>query len=137
MEMTNILRNLGEGLRDHNQLFIPLSLLHKYGLTKEYLLKLSLSKKDPLIPKNFISLWEELAKITKPYYGSFEKWICTIDKEFRIPIYGSALVYESYLDGVRKNNYNCLTQKVSSSKRTKVKLLGKAQIHVRKLCKDS
>lgn len=136
MQITNILRDVGEDLKLRDRMYIPRDLLNKYGLSAEKIRDLL---KDPFDNKNFNSfrmLWEELAKISEAAYDNFKENLCKLDHDSRLPVYAASLVYKAILDEVRGSNYDCLTKKNFTSHGTKIKLLGEALLYTKKLCKE-
>lgn len=133
MQITNILRDVGEDLELRNRLYLPLSLLEKHDLTKEKIknLKNNLSKNADF--ENFVKLWEELAKQAEQAYDNFNASLRKIDSDSRLPVYSSSIIYRAILDEVRKNNYDCLTKKNFTSTAKKAKLLSEGLLYTRSL----
>lgn len=136
MQITNILRDVGEDLTLRNRMYLPKTLLNKYNLSKEKINQFIKSGYDKKEFKDFINLWEELSNISETYYDNFNKYLCKFDKDSRLPIYSSSIIYRAILDEIRDNGYNCLTRKNYTSKVKKAKLLSEAALYVKKACNE-
>ena len=135
MQITNILRDIGEDLVQRNRVYVPKTLLEKNGLTKEDLISL-IENDGKNLPDNFISLWEELAALSEKYYAGIKNELCNFDPDVRLSVYSSALIYKEILDVVRKNNYNCLTKRNYTNKVTMLKLLNTAKKTLKEVCNE-
>lgn len=104
MQITNILRDIGEDLKEINRIYIPQELLEKENYSIE-----SLQKNE--INENFIRIWELLAARAENLYDQFSDSIHHFDAESRLPVLVSANVYRGILDAVRKKEYDCFSKR--------------------------
>lgn len=104
MQLTNILRDIGEDLKENGRVYIPTDILSQESYTIEDLKKGS-------ITDAFIRIWERLAKRSEALYDQFKKDVHLYDPESQLPVLISANVYRGILDAVRKNNYNCFDKR--------------------------
>lgn len=118
MQLTNILRDIGEDYRQHQRIYMPAELMQQYGYTPEQL------QRHEITPA-FIELWETLAADAEARYAAFYPLITTYKRPCRKPLLIAAMIYAEILEEVRKNHYNCLTQ------RHKVSLMNKNRISQR------
>jgi len=101
MQITNILRDVGEDYRENKRVYLPTELLNRY--------QVDLAQNVENGPdKNFIALWEELAEESTRGYMAFEDSIHHYDSDCRFPVLVSSKLYSGIMDSVRKNNYDCL-----------------------------
>lgn len=136
MQLTNILRDVGEDLSQRDRMYLPKSLLEKYNISKETIKGFINGKVDPKDFENFKKAWEEVAKLSDAYYQSFFKYLDRLDKDSILPVYASSLIYRGIMDEVRADNYNCLTERQFVSKQGKLKLIKKAQKKLKELSKE-
>lgn len=117
MQITNILRDVGEDLSLRNRVYLPETLLLEYGITTEMLRILVNDKNEKNIdvPLNFIQMWEHLAEIADDYYRDIEAWLCYIHPDCRIPLLASTRIYRAIANAVRSNGYNCFTVRCYTS----------------------
>lgn len=101
MQLTNILRDVGEDFRDNNRIYLPSDLLLHYGIRIDELME------DGVNP-SFIELWENIAMEAERRYGLFWDRIDRFDEDCRFPVYVAAKLYRAIIDSVRENNYDCL-----------------------------
>ena len=104
MQITNILRDVGEDWKENKRIYLPDSILSREKFTKEDLINSHVSD-------SFISIWENLAYRAEALYDSFRKEIRLFDKESQLPVLVSADVYRGILNAVRRNQYDCLQTK--------------------------
>lgn len=104
MQITNILRDVGEDYRENKRVYLPTELLdrHQVDLAQNV-------EKGP--DNNFIALWEELAEESSRGYVEFEDSISHYDSDCRFPVLVSSKLYTGIMDSVRKNNYDCLSKR--------------------------
>lgn len=127
MQITNILRDVGEDIRERNRVYLPNELLNKYEVDRALLEHLARQENSPDIPVNFISLWEELAELADAHYVSLKPWLNYFAPEARLPLLSSALLYHAIQDAVRVSGYNCFTQRNYTNEQARKKLIMQAQ----------
>ena len=127
MQITNILRDVGEDLRTRRRLYIPEELLIKHGVPRYELEQLALNSDGALpeapIPDGFIQLWEELAQLADTYYQAYEKWIFWFHPTCQISLVAAALIYRAIGDAVRAESYNCFTKRCYTDAKTRSALI--------------
>lgn len=104
MQLTNILRDIGEDYRNHQRIYIPENLLVKYQYSTGELSR-------GVINPSFISIWEELAQKAESEYDSFETSYHLFDRDSQFQVLSAARVYRSYLAQIRNKQYNCFKEK--------------------------
>lgn len=115
MQITNILRDIGEDL-ENNRIYIPKEILDKFNYSYKNL-------EDKIINDEFINLWEYEAGIAQNHYDIFYKEVNLFDKDAILAVYASAKLYNEILNSIRKNNYNCFTKKNYVHYKNKLKII--------------
>lgn len=133
MQITNILRDVGEDLRERDRVYLPKNLLAKYGLDKENLIAFNEGKRDGEDYKSFINFWEDLARLSESYYDSFNDYLKYIDEDSRLPVYTASLIYRAIMDEIRQASYDCFSKRQFVSNTKKVLLIKKAKAYVKNL----
>jgi len=134
MQITNILRDIGEDLRNRNRIYIPQTFMKKYSVTRKDLEKLSalpstlsirhlFFKSNFKVGDNIVNLWEETALLSKHYYDKFYKHLYMFSFDATFPVTAAAVYYQAILEEVRKNNYNCFTKRCYTNSKRKRDLL--------------
>ena len=102
MQITNILRDVGEDYYEKQRIYLPEEemLKYQYGHT-------DLQKGTVNI--NFIQLWEGMALRAETLYNRFFESINLFDQDCRLPVSLSAHVYREILNSVRSSQYDCLS----------------------------
>lgn len=115
MQITNILRDIGEDFSQHHRIYLPSQIMDQFGYTAE---QLAAQTTD----ESFIALWEYMARYAEGLYDQFYEMINFYKVEARLPLLMSAMIYREILNEVRNGGYDCLT------KRHSVPLLSKHRI---------
>ena len=134
MQITNILRDIGEDLRNRNRIYIPQTFMKKYSVTRKELENLSAlptagQRWHSFFQPNFkvadkvVHLWEEMALLAEYYYDKFYKHLYMFSSDALFPVTAAAVFYQAILEEVRKNNYNCFTKRCYTNAKCKSDLL--------------
>lgn len=134
MQITNILRDIGEDLRNRNRIYIPQTLMKDYDVTRKELEDLSTSQPTGKslhsifqpnfkVEDKFVHLWEDMALLSEHYYDEFYKHLYMFNSDALFPVTAAAVFYQAILDEVRNNNYNCFTKRCYTSVKRKSELL--------------
>lgn len=133
MQITNILRDIGEDLRNRNRIYIPKTFMKKYGVTREELENLSVVpnsfnkgysffKPKLKVSDKIVHLWEEMALLSEYYYDEFYNHLYMFSPDALFPVTAAAVFYQAILDEVRKNHYDCFTKRCYTSSKRKSEL---------------
>lgn len=116
MQLTNILRDVGEDLRQHGRVYIPTATLEHHGCAMD---QIEQGKAD----QAFINVWEDLAGEAEALYDGFRSEIGHYKTEAQLPLLMSLSVYREILNEVRKNRYDCFTKRnvVSMARKMKIR----------------
>lgn len=148
MQITNILRDIGEDLRNRNRLYIPQTFMKKYHVTRKELENLSalpnvLQRCYSFFQPNFevgkqvVHLWEEMALLSEYYYDEFYQHLYMFSPDALFPVTAAAVFYQAILEEVRKSNYNCFTKRCYTSTKRKSDLLKMAVRRVEEVKRKS
>ena len=116
MQLTNILRDVGEDYNEIQRIYLPEELLKKENYRNE-------DFENDVINPAFIKIWETLAERAEYLYAEFQKSVPDFDQDSQFPVLLSANVYGGILNAVRKNDYDCF------SKRNKVSLADRQRLY--------
>lgn len=103
MQLTNILRDVGEDLMEINRVYLPLKMMEEERYSFQDL-------EAHKINDSFIRLWERIAERAEQLYTEFHEHIWLFGSESRLPVLTSAKVYSGLLDAVRSNDYDCFSR---------------------------
>lgn len=112
MQITNILRDIGEDFKNH-RVYLPKDLMMEANYTIE---DLSSGK----ISKEFIHLFEHLAKKAEVCFQRALDELYLFDKEVRVPLGLSIILYKEIINACREAKYDVFTKKnyVSDQRKT-------------------
>lgn len=102
MQLTNILRDVGEDFHEKNRIYLPQSLLSKDVLQ-------AIQTKE--VNSAFIAVWERLAQCAENYYEIAIRDIKYYDEDSKVAITRAIVYYRGILDAVRAQKYDCLSQR--------------------------
>lgn len=124
MQLTNILRDVGEDLR-RDRIYLPADELDNYGIRRESLLNM---EKTPEFCE-FMSFQIERAR---QYYTEADKGISMLDFDSRMPVLLARENYSRILDKIEQNNYNVFDQRAYLNSAEKFSILPKVMYNLKK-----
>lgn len=114
MQLTNILRDVGEDVRN-NRIYFPLDVMEFYGVSAEQL-------KQEMINDEFIEMWEFEARRAEQLYQDSLSMIDKIETDSQEALLLSLIFYQAIIDVVRKNKYDCFTKRNYVKQQQQLKL---------------
>ncbi|MEL7834470.1 phytoene/squalene synthase family protein [Fodinibius sp. Rm-B-1B1-1] len=103
MQLTNILRDVGEDLR-RDRIYIPKEELDRFEVTEQQLF-------DYQRTENVVNLLQYQIKRTRRYYERSEQGIRLLSSDSRLPVYLARQNYSRILDKIEENDYNVFTKR--------------------------
>ena len=104
MQITNILRDVGEDVRQLGRVYLPETSLSDYGLSRA-----DLAADAP--PEGYAQLLEELMETAEALYAEGFDGIGRLPAQVRAGIYAAARMYREIMNEVRARGYDNLTQR--------------------------
>lgn len=98
MQLTNILRDVGEDLKK-DRIYLPLEELRKFGVTEEDLF-------NHLLNDSVRELLSYQVSRARRYYNRSEKGIGMLSEDSRLPVYLAQYNYSRILYKIEENDYN-------------------------------
>jgi phytoene synthase len=118
MQLTNILRDIGEDLR-RNRIYIPAEDLLRFNLTEQELF-------DGILDDRFIALMDFQISRARDYYTSADSGIQLLSADSRLPVYLARHNYSRILDQIEKNKYEVFSRRAFLSTSEKLAILPRA-----------
>jgi phytoene synthase len=112
MQLTNILRDVGEDLR-RGRLYLPEDLMASYGIDRDHL-EAKAKSGSPAVPGYRRLLEALMADAESDYEMAFEA-IPTLPSFFQGPVAVAASVYRGIHDEIRRNGYDNLNRRARTS----------------------
>lgn len=122
MQLTNILRDVGEDLR-RGRLYLPLDHLERHGLSREELEAAAIHGGRP--PSGYPGLMEELMGVAEADYAAAAEAVPALPGFFQRPVAVAGRVYQGIHEEIRKNGYDNLSLRAYTSFSRKVVLGGR------------
>ena len=129
MQLTNILRDVGEDLRDRQRLYLPKDLLVAHDLSLDTLQALAKTPGDRVeeaIPESFKTLFDGVHEEARKRYRAFRPFLKYVHESAQMPLLSAALLYEAIGDVAKAAQYNVFTKRNYTDAWTRGKLLLKA-----------
>lgn len=123
MQLTNILRDIGEDLR-RNRIYIPNEDLQRFGISEEELFSNDVSEK-------FIKMMQFQIDRARGFYESAEKGIPMLNRDSRLPVMLAKENYSRILSKIEENNYQVFNQRAFLNSTEKFSILPKVILQLR------
>lgn len=120
MQITNILRDVGEDWHELGRTYLPTDQLAEAGLDLG-----ALAESAPPVPEAYIELCEDLMAEAEQLYDQAAVAIAALRPAAQAGIRGAARMYREFLNGVRANGYDNLTRRATVPLRRKLATLAR------------
>lgn len=104
MQITNILRDVGEDLYQKQRVYLPEEEMARFRYSQADL-------RQGVINENFVGLWERLAERAEALYDELYGSLDFYDADSKRPLALSVGLYRAILDAVRSNAYDCFSKR--------------------------
>jgi len=108
MQLTNILRDVGEDWRDLGRTYLPAEWLDAHGVRLG-----SLVDGAPPVPAAYAEMTEALMAEADRLYDEAEDGIVALRRRAQAGIRGASRMYREFLNGVRANGYDNLSRRAA------------------------
>ncbi len=115
MQLTNILRDVGEDLRK-DRIYLPKEELDRFDVSEDDLF-------EHRLDESFISLMQFQIERARTYYTSTDEGIEMLDKDSRLPVYLARFNYGRILDKIEDNQYDVFEQRAYLNTTEKLAIL--------------
>lgn len=115
MQLTNILRDVGEDLR-RNRIYLPMDELELFGIREDQLF-------DAQTDSNFEQMMRFQIARTRRYYREADKGIPMLSEDSRLPVWLARENYSSILGKIEENEYQVFNQRAHLNTVEKVRIL--------------
>lgn len=123
MQLTNILRDVGEDLR-RNRIYLPQDELRKFGVTEEELFAHIKSER-------FVNLMKFQIERARKYYSKADIGIPMLSGDSNLPVYLARHNYSRILDKIEENDYEVFSKRAYLSYPEKLSILPKVFIDMK------
>ncbi len=119
MQRTNFLRDVGEDVVRRGRIYIPQSLLRKFGVLESDIV-------HGVMSENFTQLMRyEIARL-RPMYREANEGISLLSKRGRFAVRVASAMYEAILDEIERSNYDVLRKRARTGFFKKVMCIARA-----------
>jgi 15-cis-phytoene synthase len=128
MQLTNILRDVGEDLRQ-GRIYLPETVLQRHGVSPE---AMASALAEGGLPQGWVGLMEELMAVADAEYGAAIPAIPALPRYFQGPVVVAARVYQGIHGEIRRNGHDTLHRRAHTSLAGKVRLGAGALVELRR-----
>lgn len=132
MQMTNILRDVGEDLRN-GRCYLPAAMMEKHGLTQEDLRQLMQGASPQ---PAYLALINDLMQIAESEYERAWEGIAALPSKVRPAVAVAADVYRGIHDDLRQNGYDNFNYRAHTTRSKKIRLSVLARMKLRRAVKN-
>lgn len=116
LQITNILRDVGEDARDRGRIYLPQEDLRRFGVSSEWVLEQSVADEASRDTSSATyAQYQELIKFeiarAREYYEEAEQGIAKLAPTAQLPVAVAMQLYREILNKVEGNNYDNLSQR--------------------------
>lgn len=122
MQLTNILRDIGEDLR-RERIYLPQEDLDQFGVTENNLFHHN-------IDDSFTELMKFQIERTRSFYQASDRGISMLDRDSRLPVILARENYSRILDKIEENQYQVFTERAYLNSAEKFTILPKALLRI-------
>ncbi len=134
MQMTNILRDVGEDWKS-GRLYIPQEVLARHGLERSDIAEMVAGTRP--IPASYRDMIRELIQLARDDYDAAFAWLPSLPEPLQPGMAVAAGVYEAIHDALRRNDYDNIHARASTSLVRKVGIASHALRSLRRARKTS
>ena len=118
LQITNILRDVGEDARDRGRIYLPQEDLKKFGVTPESILERA--KNGGVPDENYKALMKFQIARARDYYRQAEAGIALLSPGAQLPVAVAAELYKKILDKIESNGYDNFNTRAYLSREQKM-----------------
>jgi len=126
LQLTNILRDIGEDARTRGRIYVPLEDLRMFGIDEEDIFLASEGKLELWKEQRWMQFMEFQMARCNGYYERAKNGIIGLSADNRLGVMAALNVYGGILDVIRRNGYNNFTQRAYVSLVEKMGLMAKS-----------
>ncbi len=119
MQLTNILRDVGEDIRQRDRVYLPAEDLAAHGVSEDDL-------RAERLTDGFVELMREEVARTRECYDRAAGLYQRVERDARVPCAAAACVYADILSSIERNGYDSLTRRATVSTGRKLALVPQA-----------
>lgn len=123
MQITNILRDVGEDFTLRNRIYLPQDEMAQFGITEAMIA-------EKKVTPQWRAFMQFQIKRNRELYRQADKGIRALPASMRYPIRTASVFYEAILSEIEKADYDVFTRKQKTSTLRKVALLFKSACNV-------
>eukprot|EP01026_Neomeris_dumetosa_P045021 TRINITY_DN38160_c0_g1_i1.p2 TRINITY_DN38160_c0_g1~~TRINITY_DN38160_c0_g1_i1.p2 ORF type:complete len:405 (+),score=52.35 TRINITY_DN38160_c0_g1_i1:813-2027(+) len=103
-QLTNILRDVGEDLRERNRIYVPVDELEEFGISEEDMRRGLVTKGK--VDDRWVSFMKFQIERAREYFRIAEIGVYGLQKEARWPVWAALDIYRQILDYIEQNGYD-------------------------------
>nr|AAB51287.1 phytoene synthase [Dunaliella salina]AAY89105.1 phytoene synthase [Dunaliella salina] len=105
-QLTNILRDVGEDIRERDRIYLPLDEIKQFGMTEEEVKACIHRPTQGKVDERWRSFMKFQIKRARDYFQEAEDGVDCLDVKARWPVWSALILYRQILDSIEKNDYD-------------------------------
>eukprot|EP01025_Chloroclados_australasicus_P011007 TRINITY_DN1476_c0_g2_i1.p1 TRINITY_DN1476_c0_g2~~TRINITY_DN1476_c0_g2_i1.p1 ORF type:complete len:416 (-),score=57.75 TRINITY_DN1476_c0_g2_i1:423-1670(-) len=105
-QLTNILRDVGEDLKERNRIYVPLDELEQFGITEEDMRQGLVNKRSGKVDERWVSFMKFQIERAREYFRIAEIGVYGLQQKARWPVWAALDIYRQILDYIEQNGYD-------------------------------
>mmetsp|Transcript_12346 Transcript_12346/g.26669 ORF Transcript_12346/g.26669 Transcript_12346/m.26669 type:complete len:397 (+) Transcript_12346:362-1552(+) len=110
-QLTNILRDVGEDIKQRNRIYVPMQELREYGISEEDLLAHVHSPSSSGVDDRWRAFMKFQIERSQQYFRDAESGVDWLDGKARWPVWSALILYRQILDAIQRNDYDNFTKR--------------------------
>lgn len=121
-QLTNILRDVGEDIRERNRIYVPTQELAQFGISESEVLG-GMRAPNGTIDERWCKFMKFQIDRAQSCFAEAEAGVDHLDAKARWPVWSALILYRQILDAIEANNYDNFTKRAYVPKWRKFALL--------------
>ncbi|KAF5842225.1 phytoene synthase [Dunaliella salina] len=122
-QLTNILRDVGEDIRERDRIYLPLDEIEHFGMTEDEVKACIHRPTQGKVDERWRSFMKFQIKRARDYFKEAEYGVDCMDPRARWPVWSALILYRQILDAIEKNDYDNFSMRAYVPKAQKLTLL--------------
>ena len=128
MQLTSVLRDVGEDAVQYKRVYLPATVLKAHGLSKYCILALSQQRADAAhLPFGFKQVWQSVAEQGEEFYNVVDSHLVDFHPSCRLAVLAVSLLYRAIEDEIKQADFDCISQRHDTSRWQRMAVVNRAK----------
>jgi len=128
-QLTNILRDVGEDIRERNRIYVPINELAEFGIEESEIVRGTLYDAETgKVDERWVNFMKFQIARAREVFAEAEAGVNCLHKDARWPVWSALDVYRDILDAIEANGYDNFSKRAYVPKLQKFAMLPKSYL---------